>query len=602
MGATQFSIDLKDINFVLFDVLDIDEKLASISRYADFDLETYQATLEEAARVSTEVLAPINGPGDRQGCSLDGEGNVTTPEGYKAAWQTFAEGGWAGMTAPPEAGGVGLPAGIAIACTEMFSSACTAFSMYPGLTAGAARLVWQYGPEKWRQPVAEKMFTGEWGGTMCLTEAGAGTAVGDNRTKAIRTETPGEYLLEGEKIFISGGDQDLTDNIVHLVLARTPDAPAGSKGISIFLVPKFEFDDDMTLGERNDAKVVGIEHKMGINGSATCVLALGTERPCKGWILGEEGQGLPIMFHLMNEARIGVGVQGQSVAAAATNYAIAYAKERVQGSAIENFKDADAPRVAIVEHPDVRRMLMSMKVLTETMRSLLYRVALYEDLSHSDEIDPAERQRLENRVDLLVPIAKAHCTDLGFDVTVTGVQVLGGYGYTQEYPAEQLVRDAKIMSIYEGTNGIQAMDLLGRKLRMKGGALFMEWLQDGQELVQQCAETFPKECEAIGKALGHVGATAMHLGGLGAQGNLAGAMLQATPFQAMMGHACLALEALDSARVAQAQLDGGADDPYLAGKVLNLKFFVHNLLPEAIARGKAIQTGDESCMDEALFA
>ncbi|MFK7931067.1 MAG: acyl-CoA dehydrogenase, partial [Myxococcota bacterium] len=557
MAATAFSIDLHDIHFALFEVLDIDAKLATIERYSDFDLDMYKATLDEAARVATEVLAPINGPGDRQGCRLDSEGNVTTPDGYKAAWNTFTEGGWAGMTAPPEAGGVGLPSGIAVACSEMFSGACTAFTMYPGLTAGAARLVWQYGPEQWRQPVAEKMFTGQWGGTMCLTEAGAGTAVGDNRTKATRTDTPGEYLLEGEKIFISGGDQDFTENIIHLVLARTPDAPAGSKGISIFMVPKFEFDDEMKIGARNDAKVVGIEHKMGINGSATCVLALGTQTPCKGWLLGEEGQGLPIMFHLMNEARIGVGVQGQSIAAAATSYAIGYAKERIQGSSVENFKDADAPRVAISEHPDVRRMLMSMKVLTETMRSLLYRVALYEDLSTSEGLDEAYRQRLENRVDLLVPIAKAHCTDLGFDVTVTGVQVLGGYGYTQEYPAEQMVRDAKIMSIYEGTNGIQAMDLLARKLRMRGGSLFMEWLQDSQELVQQNAGSFPKECEAIGKALGHVGATAMHLGGLGAAGNLAGAMLQATPFQAMMGHTCLALEALDQARVAQAKLDAG---------------------------------------------
>lgn len=603
MSSAIYKPDLQDMFFTVFDVLDADTRLAGIERFADFDRETYQATLEEAARIATEVISPINGPGDREGCSLDSDGNVTTPTGYSQAWATFSEGGWIGVSADPDVGGVGLPNTISMACTELFSAAGTAFSMYPGLTAGAARLVHQFAPEKWRIPVATCMFTGEWGGTMCLTEAGAGTAVGDNRTRATPTgDDDGSYLLEGEKIFISGGDADFYGNVVHLVLARTPDAPSGSRGISIFMVPKFLFDDDMQIGERNGAKVVGIEHKMGINGSATCVLALGADIPCKGWILGEEGQGLPIMFHLMNEARIGVGVQGQSVAGAAYTFALDYAKQRIQGTSVENFKDADAPRVAIVEHPDVRRMLMTMKVLVETMRSLLYRVALYEDLAHGDDLDEKEKKRLANRVDLLVPIAKAHCTDLGFDVCVTGVQVLGGYGYIDEYPLEQLVRDAKIMSIYEGTNGVQAMDLLGRKLRMKGGALFMEWIQDSQTLVQQTTELFPAESQAIGKAIGHVGQTAMHLGGLGAKGNLADAMLQATPFQSMMGHVVLALEALDQARVAKARIDAGDDSDFLQGKLLNLKFFVHNLLPEAIATGKAIQAGDTSCMSEHLFA
>jgi alkylation response protein AidB-like acyl-CoA dehydrogenase len=597
-----FTPDLHDMFFAAFDVLQADQKLAGIARFAEFDRETYQATLEEAARIASQVLSPVNGPGDRQGCKVDGDGNVQTPDGYAQAWSTFAEGGWIGVNADPEVGGVGLPNTIAMLCTEMFSAACTAFSMYPGLTAGAARVVHQFGPDRWRVPVASKMFTGEWGGTMCLTEAGAGTAVGDNRTRATPTDEPGVYLLEGEKIFISGGDADFYGNVVHLVLARTPDAPAGSRGISIFLVPKFLFDDDMNTGERNGAKVVGLEHKMGINGSATCVLALGTDRPCKGWLLGTEGEGLPIMFHLMNEARIGVGVQGQSVAHAAYNFALDYARQRVQGTAIENIKDADAPRVAIIEHPDVRRMLMTMKVLVETMRSLLYRVALYEDLSHADDLDEKTRNKLSNRVELLVPIAKAHCTDLGFDVCVTGVQVLGGYGYIHEYPLEQLVRDAKIMSIYEGTNGVQAMDLLGRKLRMKGGALFMEWVADGQALVKETAAAFPAEAEAIGKAIGHVGQTAMHLGGLGMKGKLADAMLQATPFQAMMGHVVLALEALEQAKVAQARIDTGDDTPHLRGKVLNLKFFVNNLLPQAIATGKAIQNGDTSCLDAGLFA
>ncbi len=601
MSATDFTVDLQDIKFVLFDVLDVDSKLAPISKFEDFDRETYEATLDEAARVATEVVAPVNGPGDRQGCSLDREGNVTTPEGYLAAWEVFSEGGWAGMSAPPEAGGIGMPQAFAIAGTEMFSGAATAFAMYPGLTAGAARVIWEFGPKDWREPLASRMFGGSWGGTMCLTEADAGSSVGDNRTKAIPTGNPGEYNLVGEKIWISGGDSNLTENVIHLVLARTPDAPAGSKGLSLFIVPKFLFDDDFQITERNGAVVTGLEHKMGINGSATCMLAFGADKPALGWLVGEEGQGLPIMFHMMNEARVGCAVQGQAVGASAYNFALAYAKDRIQGTSIENFKDPNAPRVAIVEHPDVRRMLMTMKVRVEAMRSLVYRLALYEDLSAAEEIDEAERTKYHNRVELLVPIAKSTCTDQGFDVAVTGVQVMGGYGYTQEYPMEQLVRDSKIMSIYEGTNGIQAMDLLGRKLRMKGGQLFMEWLQDAQALVAECAAFAPEECGAIGKALGHVGATAMHLGALGAQGKLADAMLNATPFQSMMGDVCLALECLDQARVAQAKMEAGESSAHLRGKMLNLKFFTATYVPHVIARGKAIQANDDSCLDDVLF-
>ena len=314
MSATAYTVSLDDIRFVLFDVLDIDSRYSKIERFSDFDAETYDATLEEAARIATEVLGPINRVGDREGVKLDGEGNVTTPQGFKEAFSVFAEGGWIGMSAPPEAGGIGLPVALSVAGTEMFSGAATAFSMYPGLSAGAARVIWEFGPKDWRQPVAEKMFTGEWGGTMCLTEADAGSAVGDNRTKALRTDTPGMYHLVGEKIWISGGDSDMTENIVHLVLARTPDAPAGSRGLSLFMVPKYLFDDDMNMGERNGAVVTGLEHKMGINGSATCMLALGADKPAIGWIVGEEGQGLPIMFHMMNEARVGVAIQGQSLA------------------------------------------------------------------------------------------------------------------------------------------------------------------------------------------------------------------------------------------------------------------------------------------------
>ncbi|MFT7519324.1 MAG: alkylation response protein AidB-like acyl-CoA dehydrogenase [Kiritimatiellia bacterium] len=601
MSSTQFTADLQDMKFVLFDQLNIDQAFSGVARFEDFDQETYEATIEEAARVATEVLGPINGPGDRQGCRVDDEGNVTTPDGFAAAWRIYTEGGWVGVAADPEVGGIGLPTTISVACTELFSGAATAFSMYGGLTSGAARVLHQFGPKALRIAVAEKMFLGEWGGTMCLTEAGAGTAVGDNRTKAIPTDEEGVFLLEGEKIFISGADADFYDNVIHLVLARTPNAPAGSKGISIFMVSKFHFDDDLNLAERNGAKVVGLEHKMGINGSATCTLALGGDIPCKGWLIGEEGQGLPIMFHLMNEARLGVGVQGLAIGASAFRMAKSYATDRIQGTSIRNMRDADAPRVAIIEHPDVRRMLMNMKVYVETMRGLCYRVAFYEDLAASEDLSEADRKRHHQRADLLVPIVKSMCTDHGFNVCVEAVQVYGGYGYIGEYPVEQLVRDAKIMSIYEGTNGVQAMDLLGRKLRMKGGALFMGWLQDAQKTVAAASGDFSEEATAIGKALGHLGATAMHLGALGEQGKIEVVMAHATPFLNMMGHVCLALEALDQAVVAKRLIAERGENSHLAGKLLNVRYFTRNMLPNAIAAGKAIQSADDTCLDPSLF-
>jgi len=601
VSATQFEPDLRDINFVLFDQLDIQNCLSEIPAYADFDEDTYRATIEEAARIATEVLAPLNAAGDRKGCRFDGEGNVVTPMGFQNAWNTVAEGGWIAPAADPEFGGVGLPPVISMAVNELFTGACMTFQMYPGLTAAAGRMVQKFAPGPMRQPYAEKLFTGQWAGTMCLTEAGAGSSVGDNRCKATRTDEPGVYLLEGEKLFISNADQDLTENIIHLILARAPGAPEGIKGLSLFLCPKVLVNDDGSLGERNGAFVVGIEEKMGIHASATCTLALGADRPCKAWIVGEEGQGIKIMFHMMNEARIGVGIQGMALGAAAYNYARAYANERVQGTSLRNLKDPNAQRVTIVNHPDVRRMLMNMKVQVETMRSLCYRLAHRSVMAECTD-DPAEAQRLQNTVDLLVPILKAHCSDVGFDVTVTAVQVYGGYGYIGEYPVEQLVRDAKITSIYEGTNGIQALDLLGRKMQIQGGALFMQWMQEAQQEVAVGTEAgFANEAAALGKSIQQVGGAAMHLAGIAMQGNIEGAMQHATPFLHMFGTVLLGMEALAQAVTATRLIAEQGESDFLAGKLLNLKYYVGNILPQAVALGKGIQSNDASCLDERLF-
>ncbi|TNE88405.1 MAG: acyl-CoA dehydrogenase [Deltaproteobacteria bacterium] len=602
MSSTEFSVDLEDVKFVLFDQLDIDTDLKAIAKYEDFDQDLYDTMVEEAARIAQEVLGPLNGPGDRQGCKLDGDGNVTTPEGYQNAWKVQAEGGWIGLNAPVEVGGAGLPLSVAMACIEMFSGACMAFQMYPGLTAAAARVLAAHGPEGKGPEYATKMFTGEWGGTMCLTEAGAGSSVGDNRCKAVPIEDePGAYLLEGEKIFISGGDHDLADNIVHLVLAKTPGAPEGTKGISLFVVPKFITGPDLELGERNGAYVVGIEEKMGIHGNATCTLALGDRAPCKGWIVGQEGQGMALMFLMMNEARIGVGAQGLSIGAAAFNFARAYAKERVQGTSLKDMRDGNAPRVTINKHPDVRRMLLWQKCHVEAMRSLLFRMAHKSDLADNTD-DEALKEKLEGQVDLLTPICKAHCTDIGFDVAVSAVQVYGGYGFISEYPVEQLVRDGKIMTIYEGTNGIQALDLLGRKMRIKGGKLFMDWMAECKaDLAAGAGLGLDDQAAAIGKAIDNAGAVAMHLAQVGMTGNLDGAMLHAVPFQRMMGITQLAVESFYQAVAAKRKMDASGETNFLKGKLLNLKFYTANVLPEAIALAKAIRTADESPLDDVLF-
>ncbi|MBC8067544.1 MAG: acyl-CoA dehydrogenase family protein, partial [Deltaproteobacteria bacterium] len=565
--STPFRVDLDDLEFIFFDQLRAHERLAQFPAYAELDADTYRATFNEAARLSTTVLHPVNRTGDREGCKLDDSGNVTTPTGYRNAWREFAEGGWIAPSAPVELGGSGLPRCVTMAVNDMFDAACIAFMMYPGLTAAAGRVVRAFGPSFSQELVSRNLFTGKWSGTMCLTESGAGSSVGDNRARALPGESEGEWLLEGEKIFISGGDNDLVENIVHLVLARTPGSPSGTKGLSLFMVPKFMFDESGKLGERNGAKVVGIEHKMGINGSATCTLALGADGPCRAWLVGKEREGITLMFHMMNEARIGVAGQGTSICGAAYGYAVQYAKDRVQGTKLTK-RDSDDERVKISEHPDVRRMLMTLKVVAETTRAACLRLVFLNDIARNTD-DEAERTKTEARQDLTIPVLKAHCTDQAFLMASLAVQVYGGYGYIGEYPVEQLVRDSKIQAIYEGTNGIQALDLLGRKMRAQGGALFMGWLGDAQaELAAAGAEGFGVQSEAIGKAVGQLGACAMHLGKLAGGGNVDGAFLNAVPFLDTFGVILLAFEALEQARVAKRLIAERGETALLKGKLL----------------------------------
>ncbi|MEE2830484.1 MAG: acyl-CoA dehydrogenase family protein, partial [Myxococcota bacterium] len=379
MSSTQFKADLRDLEFCLFEQVRIQD--FEHENYKDFDEDLYRMVLAEAAKLAEETLAPLNAPGDEQGCGFE-DGKVTSPVGYTAAYQSYVQAGWTGTALPQSEGGQGLPVSLALATVETFTSACPAFVMYPGLTVAATRLIQNFGTPWMREVIVPKLLSGEWAGTMCLTEPQAGTAIGDLRTRAERDGDA--YRLRGNKIFITGGEQDLTENIIHLVLAQSPNSPPGIKGLGLFLVPKMLFDEQGNITGPNEVVCSGIEHKMGMNGSATCQLSYGDGEGSKGWIIGEEGGGIIPMFTMMNDARIGVGVQGYAIAAAAYSYALSYAQDRVQGTRLSEMRDFEAERVAIVEHPDVRRMLLSMRAQVEGMRAFGLTLGKYGNLYHLD--------------------------------------------------------------------------------------------------------------------------------------------------------------------------------------------------------------------------
>ncbi len=466
-----YKVDLRDMKFQLFEWLPTG-KLLEAERYADWDEENVSMVVDEALKIAQEALAPTNEDGDRIGAQWK-DAVVTTPDSFKPAYQTLCEGGWVSLINSPEYGGMGLPEVIGTAVNELMFGANMALSLTVLLTRGAGYMVEEFGTDEMRKLYVEKMYSGQWAGTMCLTEPQAGSDVGALKTKAVKQDD-GSYLISGEKIFITSGDQDLTENVIHLVLARVPGAPAGTHGISLFLVPKIRVNPDGSLGEPNDVVVAGIEEKMGIHGSPTCSMVFGQNDNCKGWIIGEENQGMKLMFNMMNAARIEVGLQGLAMAGAIHQSAVAYAKERLQTRHWTKFKDHSAPPVPIIEHPDVRRMLFTSKAYVEAMRALLMQTSYYIDMTRITEGE--ERERYQSYVNVLTPICKAWASHWGVMVCDTCLEVYGGYGYTKEFPAEQYLRDAKIACIYEGTNGIQALDFVARKLPMNGGKPIRELL------------------------------------------------------------------------------------------------------------------------------
>ncbi len=472
-----YQVPLKDMSFLLYDVFKADQLWQSLPTLAErVDKETAEAILQECAKITEQEIAPLSRNGDEVGVSFK-DGKVTTVPGYKQAFDTYVQGGWTSLGGDPEFGGMGMPKMLTAFHEEMLCSADISFSLYPGLTAGAGLSLAKHGSEALKSRYLTRMYAGEWSATMCLTESHAGTDLGMIRTKAIPQDDD-SYLVSGTKIFITAGEHDLTDNIVHLVLAKLPDAPAGPRGISLFLVPKFLVNDDETLGEFNNVTCGSIEHKMGIHASATCVMNFDG---AKGYLVGELNKGLACMFTMMNFERIGVGIQGLGAAVRSYQNALEYAKDRIQGRSLTGVKSPDAQADSLMVHGDVRRMLLNMKAMNEGSRALSTYIAMQLDIATYGSGEA--KQKADHLVALMTPIAKAFFTDLGFESTVAGQQIFGGHGYVREWGQEQLVRDTRISQIYEGTNGVQAMDLMARKVAGSKGELVKVFAEEVQSYI-----------------------------------------------------------------------------------------------------------------------
>ncbi len=579
---------VKDISFTLRTISDIDA-IVDLPAFDHVDVDMVDGLLDEAARFFSEVIAPTNTIGDEIGARFI-NGSVITPDAFKPAWAKYVESGWGAVTGSPDFGGHGFPKTIGLAVSEMMTSANLAFSLCPMLTGSAITLLTRHGTDLLRDQYLEKLINGTWTGTMVLTEPQAGSDVGAVRARAVRNED-GSYDISGTKIFITWGDHDLVDNIIHLVLARTPDSPAGTKGISLFLVPKFLIDSDGNPADRNTIETVSLEHKLGIHASPTCVLSF---EDATGYLIGEENRGMSYMFTMMNQARLEVGLEGLSVAERAYQLAASYAKDRTQGRA------AGAPGPSpIIEHPDVRRMLMTMKAYTEAMRGLVYDAVAAEDRSHHARTED-ERTTAEDRLALLTPITKSWCTDRGCEVASIGIQVHGGMGFIEETGAAQFYRDARITPIYEGTNGIQALDLVMRKLPMRDGAVVNGYLNEISALDAELEAAGEELADLRSELASAVAVVRQATDWLNSSDDADARMAGATPYQEMLGTLA---GAYYLTRQALAARTGDAEDPWMAGKVATARFYAVNLLPRVNGLADAVMSGADLlyAVDESLI-
>jgi len=580
---------LRDIRFVLEQLIDL-PALSKLEAYDHADPGTVFGVIEESGRFMADVLGPLNRVGDTVGSTLDSDGKVTTPPGFSEAYRLYTEAGWGAVPFPPEFGGGGFPWLVTIVMQEMMASANMAFSLCPLLTQGAIDMLTHHGSPAQQSTFLDKMVSGEWTGTMNLTEPQAGSDLGAIRTKAVPADD-GSWRITGQKIFITFGEHDLADNIIHLVLARVPGAPPGTKGISCFIVPKYVVNEDGSLGARNDLRCVSIEHKLGIHASPTCVMSYGDAGGAVGYLIGEANQGMRYMFTMMNNARLSVGLQGLAIAERAYQDALRYAQERRQGRAIGTPAGESSP---IVEHPDVRRMLLTMKACIEAMRPLLYTNAVSIDLAKHHH-DPAERKARQELVDLLTPISNAWCTDLGVELTSIGVQVHGGMGYVEETGVAQYLRDSRIAPIYEGTNGIQAIDLVMRKVPMRGGGVVADLLAQMEALDGELAGAgselagvrvgLASAVSALREATGWI----MSRGLAEPNDALAGATPYLRLFGLVIGGWLLARSALASSRLLPSA--GGSDVVFLQEKIGTARFYAEQLLPQAACLLPAVTAG-----------
>ena len=584
---SEYRAPIRDMQFVLKELAGLEE-LAKLPGCEEATPDVVDAVLEEAAKFAEEVLSPLNASGDKEGARFS-EGKVTTPKGFKEAYRLFAESGWTALGSEPEWGGQGLPRLVATPVAEMWKSANHAFSLCPLLTGGAIDALVLSGSDELKKTFLEKMVTGEWTGTMNLTEPGAGSDLAAVRTRA-EPQADGSYRVFGQKIFITYGEHDMADNIVHLVLARTPTAPEGVKGISLFIVPKFLVKPDGTLGERNDAWCVSIEHKLGIHASPTAVMAFGDHGGAVGYLVGEENRGLEYMFVMMNVARFGVGMEGVSVSERAYQRARDYANERIQGTDIGV---RGGPRVPIIAHPDVRRMLMTMRAQAEATRALAYVVAGAHDAATCHP-DADQRQRNQAFVDLMIPVVKGWSTEIGIEVASLGIQVHGGMGYMEETGAAQYLRDARISTIYEGTTGIQANDLIGRKMARDRGAVFKRVIGVMREVERELAGSASADLEAIGARL------AVAVDALNRAGDwivqrfpvdVRAVSASAVPFLRLFGVVAGGWQMARAALVAQARVDAGDDDSFYHAKVITARFYADHLLTQAEGLASTVVDG-----------
>jgi alkylation response protein AidB-like acyl-CoA dehydrogenase len=590
--------DRRDVDFLLHEVLRVEE-MSEHEKFEEFNRKTVDLIISEARNLALKEVLPTQVIGDRQGVHFE-NGVVTVPEEFKKVYEAYREGEWVAMTESIDWGGQGMPRTVALAASEYFIGANLAFMMYPGLTHGAGRLIETFGTPKQKELFVRKLYTGEWCGTMLLTEPEAGSDVGALTTTA-RKNDDGTYSITGNKIFISGGEHDLVENIIHPVLARIEGAPQGTGGISLFVVPKIWVNDDGTLGEFNDVVCTGVEEKMGIHGNATCSMALGGKGHCRGTLLGQENKGMRAMFLMMNEARLLVGMQGFCCASSAYLNALQYARQRIQGRHLLKMRDDSAAAVPIIEHPDVRRQLLTMKAYVDGMRSLLYYVGILADRKETAESEE-EKARLQGMIDLLIPVAKGYVTDRSFEMCSLGLQVYGGYGYIRDYPMEQLLRDCRITMIYEGTNGIQAMDLLGRKLGLNQGKPIMDLLGEIQKTLARAkgVERLKGLVDRVEKAVNRLGEAALHLGQTAMSPKVLNAFAFAHPFMDVCGDVILAWMHLRRATVAVAALEKGArkkDAAFYEGQVKSAEFFIHAILPVTNGKMKAILETNGAAVD-----